>query len=122
MIGPGGRVHAAPDGALEQPVPGRMELDLVDPVPEPVVGPELRRVAVGLEPPLDRFRTACDPADIEEEGGRPSGALAFDRLPQHRIRPVDVVVLERWWLVEDAVARSHHVPSMCVYSGCGVPR
>ena len=61
----GKRVQPVRDRHLEQLVPRRVELDLVDPVPVAVVGPQHRRVLVRLPAPLERLAAG----DLAERAG-----------------------------------------------------
>ena len=57
-------VDPALDRAAQQPVPGRVELDLVDPVAEPVVRAQDRHVALGPPAVLERLDAAGDGAGL----------------------------------------------------------
>ena len=82
---------------------GGVELDLVDPVAEAVVGAEPRRVLVRLAAPALGDGAPRERADFLGVVLCPAGALAPQRLDQHAIRLEDVVVLERRGLVQDLV-------------------
>ena len=81
---PGERVQPVPDGEAHQLVPRRMELDLVDPLAEPVVRPQLRRVLVREPPPLERLARQQRPERRTALGG-PARAFALERLDERSI-------------------------------------
>ena len=54
-LAPRRRVETALDPETQQAVPRGVELDLVDPVPEPVVCSKQRRVIVREPAPLERL-------------------------------------------------------------------
>ena len=68
-------------------MPGGVEVDLVDPVAEAVVGAQPRRVLVRLEAPADRPRRAGEGADLAHPVLGPLAALAAQRLDQDLGRP-----------------------------------
>src|SRR5579859_2321770 len=78
-----------------------MELHLVDAVAEAVVGAQLRRVGVGLKAPPDRLLGAREVAKVGDEVLRPGRALSLHRLAQGPVGLEQVVVDERWRLVQD---------------------
>src|SRR5439155_11533702 len=86
------------DAELQQPVPGGVELDLVDALAEAVVRAQLRRVLVREPSPLERLPTELG-AEREQRLLRPDGTLAPNRVEQRRVRRDDVVLLERRSLV-----------------------
>ena len=91
------------DREAEKLVPGGVELDLVDPVAEAVVGAQLRRVLVRRRPKgEDPLRSGQRP-DGRDPLLCPVGPLAPHRLPQRLVSLEDVVVDQRRWLVEDLV-------------------
>ena len=55
LVHPRQRLQARPEPEAQQRVPGRMELDLVDPLAVAVVRPQDRRVLVRQPPPLQRL-------------------------------------------------------------------
>ena len=59
------RPAAVPDTHLEKPVPRRMELDLIDPDPVAVMGPERGNMSVGFETPRDRLAAADLPETLD---------------------------------------------------------
>ena len=89
------------DREAEQLVPGRVELDLVDAVADPVVGLQLRRVLVGGGAQGDDPLRAGKLADGRDPRLGPIGPLAAHGLAQRAIRLEDVVVDEGGSLVED---------------------
>lgn len=54
----------------EQPVPGRMELHLVDAVPVPVMGAQPGRIPVRLLTPPPSLRGTGGPAEPDQAGPR----------------------------------------------------
>ena len=104
-LAPGQRMGAVGDVHLHQLVPRRVELDLVDPVAEAVVGAELGRVLVRHPAELDRRRPPGDLADGPDRVDRKVAALAGDGLDERPVRLEDVVVGERRRLVGHRVGR-----------------
>jgi hypothetical protein len=82
-----------------------MELHLVDPVAEPVVGAEAGRVLVRLDSLGDHVRPPADRAQLAGLLLGPVGALPAKGLRQHPVRLEHVVGVERRRLVEDLVGR-----------------
>ena len=81
LVTPGQAVDPALDGSAQQPVPGRIELDLVDAAPEAVVGDQprliaLRTPAVLDEPSASRPRRRLPAPDLTA----PFAALALEGL------------------------------------------
>ena len=64
--GPRRAGQPVPDRLGEQPVPGRVEVHLVQPVAVPVVGAQHRRRGVGLGPPPLRRLGAGQPAELAQ--------------------------------------------------------
>ena len=95
----GSGVDLAGDRAVEQPVPARVELDLVDAVAEAVVGDQPRLVALGAPGMLLRFGGGGDATGLAHALERPSRTLALERLAQRHIAREQVDVLERDGLV-----------------------
>src|SRR5216683_4395842 len=93
-------VKAVTDRDLHELMPRRMELHLVDTVAEAVVRAELRRVGVGLEAPADRLLGACQVTEVGDQVLRPRRALSLHRLTQRSVCLEQVVVDERWRLVQ----------------------
>ena len=94
-------MHRLAHGNLEQAMPGRMEVDLVDPVPVAVVGAQDGRVGVGLDPPGDRLVGGGDPAQLAEAGRGPSTTLAGHGFDQGEVAAEEVLLSQRRRLVED---------------------
>src|SRR5205823_10826332 len=86
------------DRGVEQRVPGRVEVHLVDPVAVPVVCAQHRRVPVGLLAPPLRLLATGELAETVQLVEVPPGALALDGGQQHRVGG-DVVTNQRRWLV-----------------------
>ena len=107
-LAPGQRVQAVRDPERHQLVPRRVELDLVDPVAEAVVGAQPRRVLVRLRPQPDRVRAPADRAELAGSLRGPVAALAPQRLDQHPVGLEDVVALAAAaaWLETSWVALS----------------
>ena len=77
------RVHARLDPEPQQRVPGRVELDLVDPLAVPVVRAQHRRVLVREPPPLERL--AAERLARTRRAGLPGrAALAAHALDERR--------------------------------------
>src|SRR5258708_29742034 len=93
-------VEPVADGPLGQPVPGGMELDLVDPVAETIVRPQHRRMGVGLEAPVDRLLRARETPQLADHVGGPRRAFPLEGFAKRRVGLEEVVVDERRWLVE----------------------
>src|SRR5262245_65143608 len=85
-----------------------MELDLVDAMPEAVVGAEDRRVGVGEPSPRHRLAAGLD-AEPPQTLARPAGALALDRIHEDAVGGEEIVTLERGRLVQHLVGRWHEV-------------
>ena len=96
----GERGDPARDRAVEQPVPGRIELDLVDALAEAIVGDQPRLVALGPPRMGLRVRRGGDDARLADPLHRPLGALARQRLPQRGVALEQVDVLEGNRLVQ----------------------
>src|SRR5207244_12664345 len=91
--------QAVADRDLQQLMPGRVKLDLVDPVAKPVVRAQARRIVVGLKAPVDRFLSAGQGPQLVDEVMRPGGAFALERLTERRVGCEQVVVEERRRLI-----------------------
>ena len=100
-VAPRERVDLALDRAAQQPVPARVELDLVDPVAVAVVGEQPRLVALGAAAVLLRLGRAGHDAAVAHAVDGPARALALERLLQRHVGRQQVDVLERDGLVED---------------------
>lgn len=88
---------------VEEPVPGRMEINLVDPVAIAVVSSEFRRVAVGKKTPLVNFGRGDPPPKLLDLVDGPSGVVALQCVDQGRLRCGQVVLVERGGLIQDLV-------------------
>ncbi len=95
------------DGGVHQPVPRGVQLDVVDPVPVAVVGPQHRRVRVGQPGVLAGLRRADEPGQRLERRQRVSRALAGDRLDEHGIARERVESRQRRRLVPVAAGLRH---------------
>ena len=73
------------DRAAQQPVPRRVEFDLVDPVAEPVVRAQDRRVALGSARMLARLDASRRRPRLPGALGAPLAALAGQRFPQRQV-------------------------------------
>ena len=102
-LAPRQRVQPEADPLRHQLVPGRVEIDLVDAVPEAVVRLQRRLVLVRLTAPALGLCGAGEASDLADLLGRPLGAFAAQCLDQHAIGLEDVVAFERRGLVEDLV-------------------
>src|SRR5215212_8594850 len=83
-LGPWKRVQTVLDAELDQRVPRRVELHLVDALAEAVVGPKPRRVLVREPAPFERLAAqlvAERPAALLG----PAAALAMERLDQRTV-------------------------------------
>ena len=110
---PRGRVQAVRDRHRHQGVPGRMVVDLVDPVAVPVVRPEPGDVLVGEPGLLLGLLGASQGAELVQLGKHGAGLLAVQRLEQPRVLR-HVVPGERRDLVEHLMRN--------VRSGAGIDR
>ncbi len=108
VVPPGGGVQAVPDGGAHQLVPVRVELDLVDPVAEAVVGAQHRRILVGQPPPLGGLLGAGQPAEGAQFGLGPAGAGPVQGSEQRGVGGGVVPVRGRG-LVGDLMRRCHRV-------------
>jgi hypothetical protein len=100
---PGERVELMLDRNAKQLVPCRVELDLVDAVSVPVVGPQLRPVLVCLDGAAPNVGTAGECSDRPQPLLCPLAPLALHRLDQRPVRFEGVVIHQRRWLVGDLV-------------------
>jgi hypothetical protein len=78
-------MQAGADRDIQQFVPGRMKLDLINAMTEAVERLEVRRIAVGGKAERDRFGLAELAAEHAKLALRPHRAFARHRLAQHRI-------------------------------------
>src|SRR4029453_857246 len=90
------------DGEAQQLVPRGVELDLVDAVPEAVVGGEDGRVRVGEAPPDHRLTAGLD-AEALQAVPRPAGAVSVERVGGDTGGREQVAPPERRWLVQSLV-------------------
>ena len=104
-VAPRERVDLALDRAAQQPVPARVQLDLVDPVPVAVVGEQPRLVALGAAAVRLRLGRAGHDAAVAHAVDRPARPLALERILQRHVGRQQVDVLERDGLVEDVGIR-----------------
>ncbi len=112
-LAPRERVQPVLHAEAEEPVPGGMELDLVDPLAEAVVRPQDRRVLVGEPSQLERL-AAAEAAERRAALFRGAAALAPERLHQGLVLREQVVALERRRLVCCAEAgRGHQIVLNC---------
>jgi hypothetical protein len=91
-------VQAVLDAEAQELVPRGMKLDLVDPLAETVVRPQLRRMLVCEPAPLERL-AAEQGAERTQLRVRPGSALACDGFDQRPVLAVEVVPRERRRLV-----------------------
>jgi hypothetical protein len=94
-------VDLALDRAAKQPVPRRVELDLVDPVAVAVVGAEDRKVALRAVRVLPGLNAAANSTGLTHALRPPGPTFAPERLLQREVDIEQVDRLERWRLVED---------------------
>jgi hypothetical protein len=96
-------VDLALDRAAQQPVPARVELHVVDPVPVAVVGAQARLVALRAPAVRLRLRRAGDDPAVAHAVDRPARALPLQPLLEGKVAREQIDVLERWRLVDDLV-------------------
>src|SRR5689334_12520769 len=84
-------------------MPGGMELDHVPAPAEAVEAVQHRRIAVGLEAPLDRLGAPQNATEIAETLARPAAALARHGLVERPIALEQVVIYQRRGLILDVV-------------------
>ena len=96
---PGRRLQPVADAALHQPVPGRVEAHLVDPVAVAVVRRELGVELVGQHPVLAGLRRAGHLADRREVGDDLGRGVPGDGVDQCGVAGDDVVADQRRGLV-----------------------
>ena len=99
LIAPRQRVQAVFDARPEQGVPRRVELDLVDPIAEAIVGAQPRRVFVRLPTPLERLARQ-QRAERGHTLSRPTRAVAVESLRERAVLEEEVVPDERRRLVQ----------------------
>ena len=88
------------DRALQQEVPRRVELDLVDPIAVTVVRAQDRLVALGAPAVLARLDASGDGAGLARPVDAPAPTLALERLAQRKVDVEQVDRLQRRCLVE----------------------
>jgi hypothetical protein len=105
-VGPRRAVQAGLAGRRHQRVVARMELDLVDAAPDPVVRAQLRRMHVGEPRVALHVGAAGERAERVEPARVEARGVAGQRVAQRAVGRVQVRVDERLDLVEDVV-RAH---------------
>ena len=103
-VPPGKRVDLALDRLPEAPVPGRVELDLVDAVAVAVVRAQDRLVALGALGVGKRLGGAGQLAGVAQAVHAPATALSLHRLAQCEVRLEHVVRRQRRRLILDVVS------------------
>ncbi|MOA18785.1 hypothetical protein D3C78_1391260 [compost metagenome] len=101
-LAPGQRVQAVTDPRLHQPVPGRMELHLIDAVAVAVVAVQLGRLAIGGETGGQQ-RAAGQLAVLRQARLAPAGTEALQPLLQRPVAAVQIAAVQRRRLVGDCV-------------------
>ncbi len=96
-------MRAVADRQRHQPVPRRVELDLVDAVAEAVVAPELWKVAIGVARQLGDASARNGFAGLGQKSVGPGDLLAAGDLGQQAIAGEGVVAGERRRLVHHLV-------------------
>ncbi len=99
--------EAAADAGLEQPVPGRVVLDLVDAAAERVVGAQAGRVALDELGPAQRPGRARLPAEVPQPAHVRLGVVAPDRLDECGVVVEEVAVDRLRHEVEGIVRLGH---------------
>src|SRR5581483_2041421 len=89
------------DRALQQYVPGGIELDLVDAVAVAIVRLAGRQISLGPAAVLERLDTARLAAGLARELGAPATPFALERLLEGAIDLEQVDGLERRGLIQD---------------------
>lgn len=112
LVGPGGARQPRTHRGVHQGVVGGVELDLVDPVAEAVVGTQLRLMAVGLVGPVLGLLAADIAAEAVKLVQVPCGALAAYPFEQYRVVG-GVVTGERRRLVRHLVRHGGRVAARC---------
>ena len=103
LLGPAERMRLLSDGEAHELVPGRVELDLVDPVAEPVMRLEFRRMPVRLPGEELDMRAADRCAGLGKLGSAQSAPKARTIPPQGPVRAVGIVVGKGRRLVQHLV-------------------
>ena len=91
------------DRQVEKPVPGRMEINLVDPIAITVMSSEFGGVAVGEKAPLVDLGGCDPPPEFPDRVDGPSGVAALQCVDQGRLRCGQVVMVEGGGLIQDLV-------------------
>ena len=76
-----------------------MELYLINPIAEPIVSAQRRRIFIRLETPTDGLFGARELAKLRQLRLRPAGALALQRCTEDCIGLKEIVIDERRGLV-----------------------
>ena len=107
LVDPRQRLDARVQRQPQERVPGRVELDLVDPLAEAVVRTQHRRMLVREPAPLERLAAEGRPegGDLRLPG---RAALAPQRLDEGRVLLVEVVARERRRLVGSSRSGDRH--------------
>jgi len=111
LLAPGQAVDSPLDGTLQQPVPRRIELDLVDAVTEAVVGAENRQVALGPQAVIARLWTAGHRPSLMRSVDPPTAALSLEGLAQRQVRLEQIDGLQRPRLIAHLTSRIGYVDS-----------
>jgi hypothetical protein len=101
FLAPGEARDLVLDCTLQQRVPGRVELHLVDAVAVAVVRFEDRQVAFGPAAVLERLETAGPAADLARALDSPASPFALERLLERAVDLKQIDRLQRRGLVED---------------------
>jgi hypothetical protein len=108
-------VHAVLHPERKEGMPRGVELDLVDPLAEPVVGAKRRRVLVREATELE-WLAAAEPTERPARLHRPRATLPLERLDERPILGEEVVARERRRLVR-GVERGAQIVLNCS-NGC----
>ena len=109
LLHPRRGLETVTDGSLHQPVPGRVEDHLVDPVAVAVVRRELRLVAVGQDAVLPGLGGAGRGAEGHEVLDDLGAGMAGDRVDERGVGRDDVVADQWRRLVGGCPVRCRHV-------------
>src|SRR5439155_20231492 len=104
-LSPWKAVDGPVDRSGQQPMPGRVQIDLVDPVAVAIVGGQPGFVALGPAPVLPRLPGARDDPGLAHGVSRPASALALERLLQRQVGAEYISGLQRRRLVEQLARR-----------------
>src|SRR5262245_58527452 len=108
MPAPGVGVQAVLYGYCYQPMPGRVEVHLVDPVAETIVGAQHREEGIGVDRPSLRLGRASQPTESGQFRDSLLRTETRDRLEQALIGAERVIVGKRRRLVEHLVSFRPH--------------